>query len=122
MPSNATPEIRKQDGVTVIALGPEFETLDEWGLDALGKSMLDAAEDADPPKVVVDLANVKFFGSSFIEILFRVWNRLNTRDGGQFGISGLAPYCREILEVTHLDKLWRLYESETDAVAGMSGK
>jgi hypothetical protein len=28
----------------------------------------------------------------------------------------LNPYCREVLEVTHLDTLWPIYATRADAV------
>jgi len=67
---------------------------------------------------VVDLSGVDFFGSSFIELLYRVWSRLHNR-GGQFALCGLSPYCREVIEVTNLNTLWPLYASVDEAVAGV---
>jgi anti-anti-sigma regulatory factor len=66
------------------------------------------------------MAATEFFGSSFIEVLFRVWKRLNTQPHPKFAISGLQEYCREVLEVTHLDSLWPLYATRDEAVAALS--
>ena len=121
MSSSRTPEITKQDGVTILSLGPDFENLDERGLNDLKEVILEVANQAAPPLVVLDLSNTNFFGSAFIEILFRAWNRLNAREGGKFCISGLTHYCREVLEVTHLDRLWTLFDSTDQAVAALSG-
>jgi anti-sigma B factor antagonist len=119
MSSNAKHEICTEQGVTVIALGMEYENLDEKGLDELRSVMLGVSEDADPPLLVLDLSHTKFFGSAFIEILFRIWNRMKSQEGGRFGISGLTEYCCEILEVTHLDQLWEIYETREDAVRAL---
>lgn len=119
MSDAGSPQVFKQDEVTVIALGPEYENLDEHLLEDLKESILAAAREAVPPLVVVDLSHTKFFGSAFIEILFRAWNRLNARDGGQFAISGLTPYCAEVIEVTHLDQLWHVYQTRDDAVRAL---
>ncbi len=112
------PEIHKRGTVTVISFGPQFETLDEFALDQIRDVVLEAAKAADPPKVVIDLTYTKFFGSSFIEVLFRVWNRVHAADG-KFALAGLTSYCREVLEVTHLDKLWPLLPNEAEAVAAI---
>ena len=53
-------------------------------------------------------------------MLFRIWNRINAIPGGKFGISGLTDYCKEVLEVTHLDKLWNLYPDFDEAVKELS--
>lgn len=119
--ADTAPTIEKRDNVTCILLGEEFENLDEQILESIRGLMLETAADADPPRIVVDLPYTKFFGSSFIEVLFRVWNRINGLPGGRFSISGLTPYCKEVLEVTHLDKLWELHDTLDDAVAALKG-
>ena len=122
MSNNRLPGIQKLSDVTIVALGPEYENLDEHLLDELRGPLLEASKAADPPLFVIDLSHTKFFGSSFIELLFRIWNRMKAQEGGKFGISGLTAYCREILEVTHLDKLWEIYDSTDDAVRSLSGQ
>ena len=66
-----------------------------------------------------DLSYTKFFGSSFIEVLFRVWNRVNGA-GGKFALAGLTSYCREVLEITHLDKLWPMLPNADEAVSAIA--
>lgn len=119
MTVSRSPDISTKDGVTIISLGPEYESLDEPGLEGLKDTVLEVTRDADPPLVVLDLSHTKFFGSAFIEILFRAWNRLKGREGGVFCISGLTPYCLEVIEVTHLDQLWNIYDTLDEAVAAM---
>ena len=116
------PVVEQRTGVTVVVLGPEFETVDEAVLKDASSVILDVAQSANPPLVVVDLSHTKFFGSAFIETLFRAWNRLNSEEGGRFCISGLTPYCREVIEVTHLDRLWTLSETVDEAVATLSAE
>ena len=118
--ADTAPTIEKRDHVTCILLGEEFENLDEQILESIRGRMLDTAAEADPPRVVVDLQHTRFFGSSFIEVLFRVWNRMNVRPGGRFAISGLTDYCQEVLEVTHLDKLWDIHGTLDEAVAALN--
>ncbi len=119
MVSPLTPNVHKCGNVTVISFGPQFESLDEFTLDQVRDFVLDVAKSADPPRVVIDLSFTKFFGSSFIEVLFRVWKRVNGA-GGKFALAGLTSYCREVLEITHLDKLWLLLPNEAEAVAAIT--
>ena len=114
--------VSKQDGVTIIALGPEYENLDDAVLEELRTVILDGVAAADPPLVVLDLSHTKFFGSAFIEILFRAWNRIVKQEGGQFCLSGLTPYCAEIIDVTHLNQLWSIYKDRDEAVAALKAK
>ncbi len=115
-----SPTIEKRNDVTCIVLGPAFENLDEQILDSIRQTMLDEAESADPPRVVVDLTHTKFFGSSFIEVLFGIWNHVNGLPGGKFALAGLTDYCVEVLTVTHLDKLWTIYPTRDEAVEALS--
>lgn len=120
MPADYPPEIVKEGQVTVVALGPEYENLDEPRLDALTDVLLQVAETASPPIVVLDLSHTSFFGSAFIEVIFRMWNRLNHREGGKFTICGLSEYCTEVLEVTHLDQLWETFDTRDAAIKALN--
>lgn len=113
----ASPRVHAQDGVAVLDFGPDQQSLDETTLQSVQDGILDASN-VDPPLLVVDLSHVDFFGSSFIEILYRVWSRLHAR-GGHFALCGLSPYCREVIEVTNLNTLWPVYDSVDEAVAGV---
>ncbi|HUG90562.1 MAG TPA: STAS domain-containing protein [Planctomycetaceae bacterium] len=121
MPNQPVPQISRQDGVTVIELGPEFENLDEHALETLREAVLEAAQHADPPRLVLDLSHTKFFGSAFIELLFRAFSRVNEHEGGIFALSGLTEYCAEVITVTHLDRLWQIHPTRDAAVKALSG-
>ena len=122
MTTQRSPQVTQQSGVTVISLGPEYENLDDHTLDEVREVILKATAEADPPLVVLDLSHTKFFGSAFIEILFRAWNRVNNRERGKFCISGLTPYCAEVIEVTHLDRLWTIFKTRDEAVKALAAE
>lgn len=109
----------KEGLVTVVEFGPGQRHLDEVGLEAIGNQLIAVAQDAAPPLLVLDMAATEFFGSSFIEILFRVSKKLNTHPNAKFAICGLQEHCREVLEVTHLDRLWPLYATRAEALSGI---
>ena len=116
-----TPEVAVENGVTVIGLGPDYQIVDEHILDGgLGGTLMDIADDADPPVVVLDLSHTQFFGSSFIEVLFRLWTQIQARAGGNFAICGLTPHCLDVLKITHLDTLWRLFPTRGEAVRSLA--
>jgi anti-anti-sigma factor len=64
--------------------------------------------------MVLDFSDVEFFGSSFIEVMFRVWKRLQQR-GGTFALANVSTYCQEVLRTTHLDTLWAVCPTVDDA-------
>ena len=120
MPPTIVPDVQQVRGVTVITLGPECENLDEHILDQVRDVLIDTATRSVPPRVVLNLSHVKFFGSSFIEVLFRIWNRLRARKGGEFALAGVAPYCADVLSITQMDTLWKAFPTPAAAVAGLA--
>jgi anti-anti-sigma factor len=120
MSGNALTQVLRDGAVTVIEFGPKCKLLEEAMLDTISQEVLPAAQAATPPLVVIDLTQTEFFGSGFIEVLFRVWNRIQQKQGGKMSLCGLQPYCREVIEVTHLDKLWPLHATRSEAVADLA--
>lgn len=119
MAEQPLPTLTQEHGVTVVTFGQDLESIDELLLPGLGTYLAEQARLVEPPAMLFDMARVKFFSSSFIELLFRVSNRLATRKG-HFGICALTPHCAEVLHVTNLDRLWKIYPSAQVALEDMA--
>ncbi len=115
MPPTKKPQTLLDGDITIVAFGEEFEHLGEDVMPAIATAVDEAAQ-ADVPKVLLDMSSVKFFGSSYIEVLYRLWKQMESR-GGRFVISGLHPYCREVLQVTNLDKIWTIVDDRDAGLA-----
>lgn len=113
-------QVSREGLVTVISLGKSAKQFDEPLTEALSAELVEAVQQAKPPYVLLDFQGVSFFGSSFIETLFRVWKRVQNEPDGRFALCSLEPYCREVLEVTRLNQVWQLYSSRNEGVAGLS--
>ncbi len=109
-----------QDGVHVAVLGTEYDNLDTPAIEAAAKQLLDLAQSADPPLVVIDMTSTKFFGSAFLGILFRMWRRLTAR-GGRLVTCNASGICAQVLNVTQVDKLWPLCNSRASAIRSLKG-
>jgi anti-sigma B factor antagonist len=120
MASSEPFDVSVASGVTVAAFRPEFSQIDESHIELVSRKMTELVSEMTTSALVLDLTNVEFFGSSFIEATFRTWKRLQARPGARFALCGLKPYCREVLEITHLDTLWTLCDDRKDAVAQLS--
>jgi anti-anti-sigma factor len=118
LPTKA-PSVTREQGVTVISLGPEYENLNDAELEDLKGVLLHTAVEADPPLVVLDLSRLRYFGSSFIEALIRAWNHLNARPDGRMSLCGLTANCREVVGITRLDQLWSIFETRDEAVRSL---
>ena len=111
-------EFSRQRDVTIVELGPSYESLDDRILEEIRGALLSEASKADPPPMVLDLSGTNYIGSAFIELLVRVWKRLTER-GGTMVLCGLRPFCAEVLRVTGLDHLWRVFPTQDQAVTAI---
>jgi anti-sigma B factor antagonist len=106
-------------GITVIELGPRYESLDQASLMEFGGLLLSEASHADPPLLVLDLIQTSYVGSSSIELLVRAWKRLKARDG-TMALCGVQPFCAEVFEVTRLNGLWATYATRETALSALA--
>lgn len=112
-------DVSIERGVSVVRLGAEFDSLYESELVKL-QSLRDLAETASPPAMLIDLSNVKFFGSSFIGLLMATANRLKERGDGRLGICGLTPFARMAFESTKVDTIFALYSSRDEGLTALA--
>jgi len=108
-------EVVRENDVALLTFRPPNDALDDEAVEQVAGPLLRAAA-ADPPCMVLDLGHVTFFGSSFIELVFRVWKRLKER-GGALVLCRLHPHCAEVLRVTKLDTLWTTCATCEEAAA-----
>ena len=114
-------EVSVVSGVTVATFRQSFSQLDEPVIDLVNRKLSDLAAGVPEPRLLLDMTQVDFFGSSFIESMFRAWKRLQMRPGAKMGLCGLNAHCREVLEITHLDKLWLLSDTAAAAIEQLRG-
>jgi anti-anti-sigma factor len=104
----------------VVHLGTSYNSLNEGSVERVERFLLSAAALPEAKYLVVDLSGTKYFGSRFIEALFRAHNRMK-RKGGRFALSGLQPYPEEVIRISRLDTIWPLFKTPDEAVRVLSG-
>lgn len=102
--------------ITVVEMDREYSSLAESHLLDARRLMLDAAASCEPPTLVVDLSQTRYFGSAFMEVLFRAWHRVKNR-GGRMLLCGLDANGQEALRVCQLDNLWPNFSTRSEAVS-----
>ena len=113
------PVITQRDGVTLVSITNAHGSLDTVHIKQLTGPLLRVAETAEPPIVVLDLSETTRFGTAFLASLVRMWKRLASRDG-RLALAGLTPHCLEIIETTHLNEIWEIFETTDDAIRSMA--
>lgn len=109
--------VQKVGKVTIAEFTERCTLIEDALLEDLNDQLLIVAQAADPPWVVLDLSHTQFFGSGFIEVLLRVWRELQKRPECKLILCGLQTYCKEVLQITHLDRLWPLTPTRDEALA-----
>ncbi len=109
-------QIERNNDITIVSLGPNYGSIEGQLVSDTEKKLLEVARNEDCSHLILDMQHTRFFGSSFIEALVRVWNEIKLHEHGSLQICSLQTYCKEILEVTHLDKIWEVCDDREQAV------
>lgn len=117
MLSSRKPRTIRDGDITIIEFGDDLTHLSEDVMPAVSKAVGEAGQNPGE-KVLLDMTVVKYFGSSFIEVMYRLWKQVQSQKG-KFAIAGLQPNCRDVLEVTNLDKLWTLTPDRESGLAAL---
>lgn len=72
-------------------------------------------QEAGRRKFVVNLRHLTFIDSVGVGEIVRSYTHL-ARHGGMLKLCDVGPRVREVLEVTHLDSIIRMYDAEADAL------
>jgi anti-sigma B factor antagonist len=110
--------IEQVGDVLVVVPSSRVESL-QWELIEEASELLVApVSDLEGPLLVVDLAEVDYFGSVFLSLLLRV-ERCIRRSAGSMAVCGASPRARELLRITNLDTIWPIYDDRSEALAAL---
>ena len=113
-------KVQRHGDVAIIIPSPEVESMPENLIQQAAQMVL-APLKADPPAgLVIDLSQVKFFGSVFISFLLRC-HMLVKKHGSEVVLAGASDRIRELLHLTALDTLWALYDTRAEALQALGG-
>lgn len=70
----------------------------------------------DAQSLVLNLQDVSYLSSASLRVFLR-FHRQAGRQGGQFALAGLQPYCREVLRISGLADALPVFESAAEALA-----
>jgi anti-anti-sigma factor len=113
-------QVKRHGDIAVIVPSPQVEHLPETLLQPAAQMVLAPLKEDPPNQIIVDLADVGYFGSAFITFLLRCHLMVKNR-GSELVLAGVNKEIRELLRTTALDTLWALYDSVNEAVAALGG-
>jgi anti-anti-sigma factor len=105
--------------VHVARLEQRYDAFHEAEAQQFESELCKAAAESLSPRIVLDLSKTEYFSSATIETLFRVWRKMEAKEGAKMVIAAASPFCREIVTTARLDELWPLFPDVDQAVAAL---
>lgn len=119
MSDTTPPEVLNQKSVTIIRLGEDHASSFGSRLEDLS-FIQQLAQSVTPPRLVVDLRQVKYMGSAFIGLLVSAYKAIVARESGRFALCGLNTFCLAAVSVSRLSNLFEIFETVDEAVQAFS--
>ncbi len=119
-PQSQSFRVERHGDIAVIIPSPEVESMQENLIEQAAQMVLAPLRQDPPAGLVIDLSQVKFFGSVFISFLLKC-HMLVKKHGSDVVLAGASDRIRELLHLTALDTLWALYDTRAEALAALGG-
>lgn len=113
-------QVKRHGDIAVIVPSPQIEHLAETLMEPAAQMVLAPLREDPPGQIIVDLTEVRYFGSAFITFLLRCHHLVVDR-GSDLVLAGVNPNIRELLRITNLDNHWALYDSAAEAIRILGG-
>lgn len=107
-------KVSKVDDVPVVGLSGD---VDAFTCQKLRGAILGLLKDGEL-NVVINLANVRYIDSSGLGTLVGGLARVSEREG-DLAIAGANPQVQKVLNITGLNKVFRVYDDDTSAVRSL---
>ena len=105
-------KIRRENGAIVLELAGDIDLHRSVELRA---GLLETIQEK-PSVLVINMSEVGFMDSSGLATLVEAM-QLSRRNGGQLRLVGLSRRVRSIFEISRLDKIFQIYENESEALS-----
>jgi len=117
---NQSFNVERHGDIAVIIPASEVESMPENLIQQAAEIVLNPFRQDPPAGIVIDLSQVRFFGSVFISFLLKC-HMLVKKHGSEVVLAGASERTRELLHLTALDTLWALYNTRAEAIGALAG-
>jgi anti-anti-sigma factor len=111
--------IEKHGDVLVVLASQNLEHMPPGFAEGAAALILEPLRQSDTPLLLIDLADVRTFGSPFLAMLIRCWKVVSER-GGNMALASVSPGVRSLLKITRFDTLWPIYASRREAMEALN--
>jgi len=110
--------VERHGDIAVLIPASEVDSMPENLIQQAAEIVLAPLKKEPPAGLVIDLSQVKFFGSVFISFLLKC-HMLVKKHGSEVVLAGASERIRELLHLTPLDTLWALYDTRAEALSAL---
>jgi len=108
-------DVTKENSIVVVAVEGEIDVETAPELRECFDRLLAEGEHS----YAIDMAGVEFIDSSGLGVLVAAHRRL-TAAGGRIALASATPALRKVFQLTRTNRLFKLYDAVSDAIADMS--
>ncbi|MCK4624640.1 MAG: STAS domain-containing protein [Phycisphaerae bacterium] len=102
-------------GGVVVANFREASILDAQAIEAIGQQLYEIVDEKAQRKILLDFSRVRFLSSSLLGVLISLQKKAQSIKG-QVAICSLRKDLKKPFQITHLDKLFKFYDDEEEAL------
>ena len=112
--------VERHGEIAVVFPSPKVEELHEALMGQAANMVLASLQTDAPAGIVIDLSQLNYFGSVFVNFLLRCYMYAKKK-GIEFVLAGPSPASRELFKVLGFESLWALYSTRQEAIDALSG-
>ncbi|MFW6158396.1 MAG: STAS domain-containing protein [Planctomycetota bacterium] len=109
-----------QNGVTVVHFA-DTKVIDQRNINQIGAELDEMVDDGGVRKMLINMENVRYLSSAVLGKLISLHKKLLT-NSGQLRLCSIAAPIFEVFEITRLDRVFNIHESEDEALAAFGGE
>jgi anti-sigma B factor antagonist len=116
MPSPQRLEVNESGSITVVRFKDQ-KIIDPVAIQELGQELFDLVEREDRRKIILNFGNVEFLSSAALGKLITFEKKVKRIGGAELILTNISPEIYQVFSITNLDKLFKIKDTEADALA-----
>lgn len=108
-----------RDDVVIVTVAAEVEFAHEVVLERVGQELIATLRKGEKFRLIINLANVNYFGNTFVSLLLRL-HSLTEKSGGAMVLLKLSEPAGEVLRVLNMETLWEICETRESAIKAVT--
>ncbi len=113
-------EVEREGDTIVVVPSVDLREMEYQRIEEGARGLLALLGGAGVKNVVVDFHKTDFYGSTALGFFVKLWKRARER-GGRMAFCNVSAHEKDILQVTHLDRLWPICPSRAEALEAVKG-